>query len=138
MQPFEEYWSKEAVQRGLKTGELIQVQLYTVLCDNAVHRVLIPFQGELRINQRNYEDAYVDDPVQYSCIYYEVWFSPTRLRQFHFLRENNYLECVLVLYKAEFISKARDSPLEKWLAPSYTCPPPPPPLKFLPLDICPP
>ena len=66
MQPFEEYWSKEEVQRGLKSGELIQVQLYTVLCDNAVHGVLIPFQGELRINQRNYEDAYVDDPVQYS------------------------------------------------------------------------
>jgi exoribonuclease R len=40
--PFEDYWDKEAVQRGLKLKKLIQ--------------------GVLRINQRNYEDAYVDDP----------------------------------------------------------------------------
>ncbi|CAI8055951.1 DIS3-like exonuclease 2 [Geodia barretti] len=40
--PFEDYLDKEAVQRGLKLKKLIQ--------------------GVLRINQRKYEDAYVDDP----------------------------------------------------------------------------
>ena len=39
VQPFEEYWSKEAVQRGLKSGDLIQV-LYSVLTVILVHQSL--------------------------------------------------------------------------------------------------
>jgi len=41
--PYEEYWSKELVQQGLKRSELIQ--------------------GVVRISTKNYEEAFVDDPV---------------------------------------------------------------------------
>lgn len=40
--PFEDYWLREEVDKGLKRKQLIQ--------------------GVLRISQRNYENAYVDDP----------------------------------------------------------------------------
>eukprot|EP00731_Ephydatia_muelleri_P024265 Em0016g536a len=40
--PFEDYWTKERVSEGLKRQELIK--------------------GKVRINQRNYEEAFIDDP----------------------------------------------------------------------------
>ena len=40
---FDDYWDKERVQQGLKRGELVQ--------------------GALRINPKNYMDAYVPHPV---------------------------------------------------------------------------
>ncbi|KAI0221721.1 DIS3-like exonuclease 2 [Lamellibrachia satsuma] len=46
---FDAYWSKEDVQRGLKQGTLIQ--------------------GQLRINPKNYEDAYVPHPDMKSDVY---------------------------------------------------------------------
>lgn len=42
--PFEAYWRKEDVQRGLKRGELVQ--------------------GAVRINQKNFEEAFIDDPEE--------------------------------------------------------------------------
>ena len=77
LQPFEEYWSKEDVQRGLKSSDLVQVG--PVFFSHAYH-ILLSFQGVLRINQRNYEDAFVDDPVLYivcvSRLYYLQFCGP--------------------------------------------------------------
>ncbi|KAK2143736.1 hypothetical protein NP493_4429g00004, partial [Ridgeia piscesae] len=46
---FDDYWSKEEVQRGLKQGTLIE--------------------GTLRINPKNYEDAYLPHPDMKSDVY---------------------------------------------------------------------
>lgn len=80
LQPFEEYWSKEDVQRGLKSSDLVQVGPVSLIFFSHAYHILLSFQGVLRINQRNYEDAFVDDPVLYivcvSRLYYLQFCGP--------------------------------------------------------------
>ena len=82
---FESYWLKERVQEGLKRKSLIQVKmmLLELLCSRFGFRlVFVQFlsrlnqssdwhilQGALRINAKNYEDAYVPHPDGISDVY---------------------------------------------------------------------
>jgi hypothetical protein len=56
---FMPYMNPEAVERGLNSKHLIKVCGRMLWCSFRIH---IVFKGHLHVNQRNFEEAYIDNP----------------------------------------------------------------------------